>query len=75
MRSLDTIDRVASTSSGKRWGFNVEDFYGRIISHAELNTTIFAANEKDALEKAEEFIATADSEQGMERIVDVFELD
>jgi len=73
MASLDSVEHAPS--SGKRWGFTVEDFYGRIASHVELNATIFAESEDEAMEKAEEFVSNADAEEGMERIVDVFELD
>ena len=72
--SIDESPEIVVTGSGKKFGFTVEDVYGRITTNAELNITIFASNEEEALEKAEEFISKADAEKGMERIVDVFEI-
>jgi hypothetical protein len=72
MASLGSEEHIAV--AGKRWGFNVEDFYGRIVSHAELNANITAESEEEAWEKAEEFIANADAENGMDRIIEVYEI-
>jgi len=65
----------ANIITGKRWGFDVEDTYGRITTSADLGKVITAASEDEAWEKAEEFITTEDSDKGMERIVEVYELE
>jgi len=73
---LESIDpnEVVTASSGKRYGFQIEDIYGRIISHAELNKVIYASSLEEAQEQAEEILISEDEEKGMERVVDVFEL-
>lgn len=55
------LERLASKSEvldddAPQWGFEVEDAYGRTINNFDLDMTITASNEKDAMKKAEELL-------------------
>ena len=73
MKNLaESGDEIQET--GKQWGFNVEDSYGRIVSSAELGIVITAANEEEAWSRAEQAMEETESDRELDRVTDVYEL-
>jgi len=55
------LDKLAAShevidDSIPQWGFEVEDTYGRTITNSDLDITITAATEREALKKAEDIL-------------------
>ena len=40
----------------QKWGFNAEDSYGRIVTHADMNVEIQASSKDEAWQKTEELV-------------------
>ena len=57
----------------QKWGFDLEDIYGRIYSNSDFGITISASTEKEACDKAEEEIEKFSTIQ-LDRIVDVYKI-
>ena len=46
-----------------KWGFEVDDAYGRTVSNFDLDVTITAATEKEAFEKVAKLLGSGDDQK------------
>lgn len=67
--------RSSVVEGNVRWGFDIEDVYGKIVTHEDLGLEIHAFDESEALGKAEEMVKQVRNIPHYERIIGVYPLD
>ena len=67
------LEASESPSSSMQWGFDVEDSYGRITSHADLGIEITASTEQEATDKVSDIVSKSDDDAS-ERVISVYPL-
>lgn len=69
---LSKLSATQHDENDIRWGFDLEDSYGKILTHEDLGIEVFAADEKDAMVKAEQMVRQAGSDPDFERVIGVY---
>jgi len=66
------MQRLASEPEAYReqWGFELEDAYGRIVSHDDLKISLEASSEADAMAKVEQLVVEGEAD----RVIRVFRI-